>query len=87
MTEPVCRKPWSEACLKRRRHEHPYTLGRAGFRQCHCGSRAWKITLGVPLGPLVACSRCGKDNRTATAYEQGREDGKRVVSDEPQASF
>lgn len=80
-------KPWSEGCTKRKRHHHPYTLGPVGFRQCHCGHRHWSIALGGGLPLLVTCARCGRENRTATAYERGRDDGPRKVNHEAEPAF
>lgn len=69
-------------------HEHPYKVGPAGTRQCHCGSRQWVVYVH-PLLPLsVTCARCKRKNWGANAYERGREDGPRRRHDAPdQAPF
>jgi hypothetical protein len=63
------------------RHTHPYTVKAAGARRCTCGSRRWKVTTGGPLPVQVSCENCTRQNVTATAYERGRAEGPREVTD------
>jgi hypothetical protein len=55
-----------------KRHNHPYTPPSVAIQRCTCGSRRWSVTTGGPLPPHVTCDRCGRENKTATAYERGR---------------
>jgi hypothetical protein len=55
-----------------KRHPHDYTPPGICTQRCTCGSRKWRLEVGGPLPPIVNCDRCGRENRTATAYERGR---------------
>jgi hypothetical protein len=61
-------------CPKFKRHDHPYTVTGRAARRCTCGSRRWKVKAGGPLPVTVFCESCHRENRTATAYEEGRLD-------------
>lgn len=70
------------------RHHHPYIPPECAYHRCRCGSRQWLVKTGGPVPTLVVCARCSKENKPATAYERGREAGKReVVVHDSAASF
>ena len=67
------------------KHTHPYTPSGGLPVQCACGSRRWLVIIRPGFPVQVVCERqnCDRVNRIATAYERGRDDGRRVRSDAP----
>jgi hypothetical protein len=64
-------------CAVMPRHVHTgYRPPAAVAQRCPAGHRDLQIRVGGPIPPVVSCTVCQQQNRTATAYERGRADAR-----------
>ena len=72
MTTLVTDHSYTQACeLSQARHSHAYIPKPRCAQRCNCGHTKFQVNIGSIVPVVVACSKCGNTNRTATAWEEG----------------